>query len=133
LQNNQQQVQSKVHHYNKDSFKKLEQAPSNFPVPLYKSNVVSTNCQEATSLSGMHSIAAMIQTSDPPLTAFEWYQSEVASEGFDNLKVPQPSGLPAGVEVYIIKARKPGQVLAISCSRMPKLPQTLINITVTAK
>ena len=125
--------QAKSQHYNKDSFKKLDQAPSNFPVPLYKSNVVSTDCQEATSLSGMHSIAAIIRTNDPPLTAFEWYQSEVRSEGFDDLKIPQPTGLPGGFEVYYLKARKPGQALLISCSRMPKLPQTVINITVTAK
>jgi hypothetical protein len=120
-------------HYTKDSFKKLEQVPSNFPVPLYKSNVVATDCQEATSLTGIHSITAVIRTNDPPLTPFEWYQSEVRSEGFDDLKVPQPTGMPAGVSVYYLKARKPGQLLTLSCSRMPKYPQTVISITVTAK
>jgi len=126
-------AQPKSAHYNKDSFKKLDQVPSNFPVPIYSSNVTSTNCQEATSLTGIHSIAALIQTKDPPLTAFEWYKAEVPSMGFDDLKVPQPTGAPAGFEVYVIKARKAGQILSITCSRLPKFPQTIINITVTAK
>jgi hypothetical protein len=128
-----QPAPSKTNHYNKDSFKQLQQVPSNFPVPLYSSNVISTNYQEATSLNGVHSIAAMIRTSDPPTRAFQWYQSAVPAQGFDVLKLPQPQGLPAGVEAYIIKARKPGEVLSISCCRLPKSPATVINVTVTAK
>jgi len=133
---NKQKPPGPPHQYTKDSFKVQKQVPSNFPAPVYASNVVSTSYQETASIKGLRSMAAIIKTSDPPQTAYQWYQSSLPSFGYEiyppkvTQAIPAP---PAGVEYYTIKAHKDGQFLYVSCSRLPKHPDTAINVTITAQ
>jgi hypothetical protein len=119
--------------YTTDSYKRFDQPPSNFPVPIYTSNVKSAVYGEATAKDGRHSITATIKTTDQPAIAFQWYQQAVQTSGFEMYKTdPSKMRLPANIQMFNIVADKGDQRLFLSCSHFPQLPETVISITITS-
>jgi hypothetical protein len=116
--------------YPKDSVRRLSQAPANFPVPLYKSNVSSTTFSEATSTEGAYTAMVGIQTSDAIDVAYKWYQSQIQSSGWQLLNKP-PSNISSNAQVLALRATRQNEKLMITCVRMPKFTETTIHVGVT--
>ena len=125
-------VPPKHHLYPKGSFKRLQQAPANFSVPLYTSNVSATNFSEVRSVEGVYTAMAAIQTSDSVGSCYQWYQSGIQSAGWQ-LNTPAMQNIPNNAQVLSLRATRQNEKLSISCIHLPTLKDTTIHISITVK
>lgn len=107
-----------------------EQAPPNFPVPVYTNNVTSSNFVK-TSNGKNPVMSATIITNDAPSMPSLWYQSLLTKSGWQLSDTSKDtSKLPAGQQnsIFLIKATKTGLDLSITCIKAKKAPYTVISI-----
>jgi hypothetical protein len=120
--------------YKGGAFTKLQQLPSNFPLPAYTSNVISADYSEQARKTGKSNFNAFIRTSDNPAVPFQFYKSAVAANTRFELAKNVPEHLEGqGREYYYIVAQNESERLSIVCSRMPKDNATTVAITVFQK
>jgi hypothetical protein len=102
--------------------------PLNFPIPVYPSNVLTSNFIHTT--HGPARAKATIVTTDPPNTAINWYQATCIK---DNWVVRLPnakaqSKLQKNGPDYMLNARKGQQEVVIECIKTKNEQETLISI-----
>ena len=103
--------------------------PSNFPLPVYSSNVFDTNF--ANSVKGTPVAQAIIMTKDPAKTVFDWYKTQCASSGWQ-VRTPKQSAMSAkekSGQLFIMNALKGEQQSTVMCTTTAKHPNTVISIT----
>ncbi len=103
--------------------------PSNFPLPVYSSNVFDTNF--ANSVKGTPVAQAIIMTKDPAKTVFDWYKTQCASSGWQ-VRTPKESAMSAkekSGQLFILNALKGEQQGTVMCTSTAKHPNTVISIT----
>jgi hypothetical protein len=102
--------------------------PVNFPLPVYSSNVLSTNFTATT--KGPPRAKAIILTSDSPSTAINWYQAECRRANWDT-RVPNAAAaakLQKHGPDYMLDAQRGREEVVIECSRPTNQTSTLISI-----
>jgi hypothetical protein len=103
--------------------------PTNFPLPVYSSNVLDTCFENST--KGTPTAALNIITKDSANAAFEWYKTQCAATGWQ-VRMPKESAKSDKEkkgQLFILNAIKGEQRSIIMCSQSTKHPKTVINIT----
>ena len=105
--------------------------PSNFPVPVYKNNLVKTNFIHST--QGSPSASANLITKDDPAKVFKWYESVCRRDKWV-MKVPTEnlrSTMSAGQQFYMLDGTKGPSRIMLYCYKNPdpKMPGTMVNIS----
>jgi hypothetical protein len=106
-----------------------QQWPTNFPVPVYASNVVQTTFSHST--KGQPTAAASLITRDAPLRAFEFYQSALSRAKW-TVRVPSAKAradLNLGSDYYFLSAEQGKQSIYLTCAASPGSGTTLVNIS----
>jgi len=104
------------------------QVPANFPLPVYKSNVVTTSFINPT--NGALTANANIVTKDPPQTVFDWYRNECTRAGWI-IAIPSDKIMQFAKtkkKVYIMNVAKEGQGGRIICYSSPDKVGTSVNV-----
>jgi hypothetical protein len=106
------------------------QIPVNFPIPMYSSNVMTTNFSNST--KGRPTAAAMIITRDQPKDVFQWYVDN-CTKSYWSVKIPTPQAMSAITQkqpqFYMFNAKKDNQQIALFCSANKKTTGTLVSIS----
>lgn len=101
--------------------------PTNFPLPVYSSNIISSNFTNTT--KGLPLADLTLLTRDAPKTVYDWYKSQCAGSGW-NVKTPKQSVMSerekAG-QLFIINASKGEQQSSLTISAI-KSGETTVNI-----
>jgi hypothetical protein len=103
--------------------------PTNFPLPVYSSNVIDT-CF-ANSTKGTPTASLNILTKDSANAAFAWYKAQCAATGWQ-VRMPKESAKSDKEkkgQLFILNAIKGEQSSMVMCSQSTKHPNTVINIT----
>jgi hypothetical protein len=103
--------------------------PTNFPVPVYTSNVIQTNFSNST--KGQPTAAATLLTKDPPERVFEFYQSALTRNKWA-VRVPSPKAraeMNIGNDYYFLSAELGKQSIELTCSGNSKANTTFLSIT----
>ncbi len=91
------------------------QAPSNFPVQPYKSNVTQTTFINSTKGSPVANLS--ICTKDSPETVFQWYQQALKAAGW-TLRIPSAklmAKLGSQGQLFMLDAEKEQQGIKLMC------------------
>ncbi|MGH9552978.1 MAG: hypothetical protein ACRD3W_26605, partial [Terriglobales bacterium] len=103
--------------------------PTNFPVPVYNSNVLRTSFTYST--KGPPTAGATLATRDQPSQVLSFYQSACISANW-KVKVPSQKALaelsPNG-DILFLSAEQGKQVMNITCTRNPKTDTTNLSIS----
>ncbi|MFN8553330.1 MAG: hypothetical protein U0103_17790 [Candidatus Obscuribacterales bacterium] len=103
-------------------------APSNFPLPVYSSNIISTNFTNTT--KGVPMADLTLITRDDGKGVFEWYKVQCVNMGWQ-VRTPKQSAMgtqeKAG-RLFVLNAIKGQQQGNITVSRSVKHPETVINV-----
>jgi hypothetical protein len=103
-------------------------APNNFPLPVYASNIISTNFTNTT--TGLPMADLTLVTKDDAKTVFEWYKSQCSGSGWQ-VRMPKQSAMTpkekAG-RLFLLNAVRGDQQSNISISSGTKHPETIVNI-----
>jgi len=103
-------------------------APSNFPLPVYASNIISTNFSNTTKGAPMADLTLL--TKDDTKTVFEWYKTQCSNTGWQ-VRTAKQSAMSAkdkAGRLFILNAIKGEQQGTITVSSNGKHPETVINI-----
>lgn len=105
--------------------------PSNFPLPVYTSNLVSKNFSHST--KGRPTAGAMLITKDQPKTVFDFYNSACKRA---NWKVRVPSDKALALlnktgEMYILTAEQGKQSIYLTCRKDRASNGTSVSISWT--
>lgn len=102
---------------NVPGMKLLTTIPTNFPVPLYPSNV--TRKAFAHSTKGQPTATASLQTADAPDVVYRWYLDQAKKAGLST-KVPSDKMralLPKNPDMYFFTAENSKQMLNFTVSK----------------
>jgi hypothetical protein len=102
--------------------------PSNFPIPVYRSNVYNTQFYNST--RGAASASASISTKDRPDVVYSFYQSQLVSAGWKT-QVPTPEALAKmGLkgQFYLINGTRDIQAFNITIRPNPQVEGTVVSI-----
>ncbi len=105
------------------------QIPVNFPLPIYSTNVLSTNFSN--SIKGTPVAAATIVTKDSAKIAFDWYKAQCSASGWQ-VRTPKQSAMSESEkkgQLFILNALKGEQQSTVMCAQSNKHPNTVINIS----
>lgn len=103
-------------------------APSNFPLPVYQNNIISTNFTNTT--EGVPVADLTLVTKDQIKTVFEWYKTQCESSGW-KIRMGKQSSMSAKEKagsLFILNTIKGEQQGNITISASTKHPTTIINI-----
>jgi len=106
-----------------------DRIPSNFPVPTYTSNVVSSSFINST--KGSPNATAGLYTKDDPEVVFKWYQDKLRNAGW-SMKVAADKMLQkAGKKgkLFMLDADKEKQGLKLMCFLDTVTHGTKVSIT----
>lgn len=103
--------------------------PTNFPLPPYPNNVVSTNFSNST--AGQPTAAASIVTKDAAEVVFKWYQDYCRKDNWlirtPSAKTMQTMGKQG--QLFILNAIKGKQEIYLYCTKNPKKALTNVSIS----
>ena len=105
--------------------------PTNFPLPVYTSNLVSKSFSHST--KGKPTAGAMLITSDQPKTVFDFYNAACKRTNW-NVRVPSAKALAElnkSGEMYILNAVQGKQTIYLTCRRTRENNGTLVSINWT--
>lgn len=108
--------------------KLLTTIPTNFPVPVYPSNV--TRKAFAHSTKGQPTATASIQTGDAPDVVYRWYLDQAKKAGLST-KVPSEKMralLPKNPDMYFFTAENSKQMLNFTVSKSHTEPGSDVSI-----
>jgi len=103
--------------------------PTNFPVPVYPSNVITKNFTTTTRAPIV--ATALMVTKDQPKTAYQWYLSYCTRDSW-TIRTHKPnvmSKMEKDGNMYMFNAEKSDKQLNFYCMRTPKGTGTTINIS----
>lgn len=106
-------------------------APTNFPLPVYSSNIISTNFTNTT--KGLPMADLTLITKDDGKSVFEWYKTQSANMGWQ-VRSPKQSAMTTQEKagrLFILNAIKGQQQGTITVSSSVKHPETVINVVWT--
>jgi hypothetical protein len=111
-----------------EGVKRNDTVPSNFPIPIYRSNVYNTTFYNTT--KGSPSASVSISTKDQPEIVYRFYQSQLISAGW-RTQVPTPEALAKmGVkgQYYMINGTKEIQVFNLTIRSNPQVAGSVVSI-----
>ena len=111
-----------------DGVKRNDTVPSNFPIPIYRSNVYNTTFYNTT--KGSPSASVSISTKDQPEVVYRFYQSQLVSAGW-RTQVPTPEALAkmgAKGQYYMINGSKEIQVFNLTIRSNPQVAGSVVSI-----
>lgn len=105
--------------------------PTNFPVPVYKNNLVKTNFIHST--KGSPSASANLVTKDDPAKVFKWYEAACRRDKWV-MRVPTEklrNTMSGGRQFYMFDATKGPNRIMVYCYKNPdpRMPGTMVNIS----
>lgn len=105
-----------------------KQWPTNFPLPVYNSNVTKTTFSNST--QGQPSAAASLITKDAPKQVFDFYQSALIRAKW-TVRLPSQKArtdLNVGNDFYFLSAEQGKQSIYLTCAADPKSNSTFVSI-----
>jgi len=108
--------------------KRNESVPSNFPIPIYRSNVYNTQFYNTT--RGSASATVSISTKDQPDVVYRFYQSQLVSAGW-KIQVPTAEALKKlGVQgqYFMISGTRDIQVFNMTIRNNPQVAGSVVSI-----
>jgi hypothetical protein len=114
---------------NKHQVSLSQQWPSNFPVPVYPSNVINKNFSSST--KGQPMAGASLTTKDQPRQVFEFYQSAFSRAGW-KLQAPSAKArneLKLDDNTYFLNGTLGKQSISLRSLKDPQSGGTMLSIS----
>lgn len=108
-----------------------ENWPTNFPLPVYTSNLVTKSFSHST--KGRPSAAATLITNDQPKTVFDFYNAACKRANW-NVRVPSAKALAElskTGEMYMLNAAQGKQTIYLTCRKNRENNGTFVSISWT--
>ena len=112
-----------------DGVHRSDTVPSNFPIPVYKSNVTSTTFFNST--RGSASASLSITTKDKPDVVYQFYQSSLSRNGWKT-QVPTPEALAKIAKTgqyFLITGTKDIQTFTMTIRSNPQVAGSAISVS----